>query len=277
MGAAAPAGLAPLRPVLPGLTRHALIGMVHLGPLLERGHLLDRVVADACRDAERLAHAGFDALVIENFGDRPFYPDEVPAWTIAAMTRAVLAVRAAAPDLATIVNVLRNDARAALAIAAATGAGAIRVNVHIGAAVTDQGLIQGKAHETLRLRRALCPDVRIFADVRVKHAAPLAERPIAEEAEEAHGRGEADALIVSGQKTGGVTDPARLLEVRQAAPCPILVGSGATPEQLPHLLPVCDGLIVGSWLKERGDVLAPVDPARAAAFVTAARLGSPRT
>lgn len=264
-----------LRPVfahMSGLARPALVGMVHLGPVLERGAALDDVVRDAVRDAERLAEAGFDAIMIENFGDRPFHPDAVAPWTIAGMTRAVLAVRAAVgPTLPLGVNVLRNDARAALSIAAATGAAAIRVNVHVGAAVTDQGLIQGKAFDTVRLRRALAPGVQIWADVRVKHAAPLAERSITEEAEELHLRGEADALIASGLATGKQTDPARLALVRAAVTCPILVGSGATPEQLPELLPVCDGIIVGSWLKERGDVLAPVDPARARAMVEAVR------
>lgn len=265
-----------IRPVFPnrgsGRERHALIGMVHLGPILERGVALADVERDACRDAERLAAAGFDAIVVENFGDRPFYPDVVPAWTIAGMTRCILAVRRVVGDALPLgVNVLRNDARAALAIAAATQVQAIRVNVHIGAAVTDQGIIEGKAHETVRLRRAIAPDVAVWADVRVKHAAPVAVRSITEEAEELHERGEADALIVSGLRTGGQTDPERLAEVRAAVGCPILVGSGATPEQLAALMPVCDGLIVGSWLKVGGAVLAPVDQARAAEFVAAAR------
>lgn len=261
-----------LRPVFAGRERHALIGMVHLMPLLEGAVGLDEVLRAARRDAERLATAGFDALMVENFGDRPFYPDRVPPWTVAAMTRAVVAIRSAVGDALPIaVNVLRNDARSALSIAAATGASAIRVNVHIGAAVTDQGLIEGKAHETVRLRRRLCPETRIWADVRVKHAAPLADRALAEEAEETFSRGAADALIVSGRRTGGETDPQHLLDVRQAVPCPILVGSGATPERLPQILPLCDGLIVGSWIKEGGEVLAPVDPARAAEIVVAAR------
>lgn len=256
--------------------RHTLVGMVHLGRLFGESRVqgpdLATVEAEAARDAERLAAAGFDAIFIENFGDRPFYPDEVPPWTIAALTRCVLAVqRAVGPALALGVNVLRNDARAALSVAAATGAHAIRVNVHVGAAVTDQGIIQGKAHETVRLRDRLAPSVQIWADVRVKHAAPLAERPIEEEAEEVHERGEADALIVSGLRTGGATDPDRLLAVRRRVACPVLVGSGAAPAQLERLLPVCDGLIVGSWIKVDGQVLAPVDPARARAFVEAVR------
>ena len=51
------------------------------------------------------------------------------------------------------VNVLRNDAAAALAVARVVGARFIRVNVHTGAMWSDQGLLQGRAHETLRRRR----------------------------------------------------------------------------------------------------------------------------
>jgi len=258
-----------LRPVFPRLTRHALIGMVHLDALLDGRAPLADVEAKAVADARVLAEAGFDAIVIENFGDTPFYPDEVPAHTIAAMTRCVLAVRAAVGALPLCVNVLRNDARAALAIAAATASQAIRVNVHAGAYVTDQGLVMGRAHETVRMRRTLGADVHIWADVRVKHAAPLAERDIAEEALELCERAEADALVVSGAKTGGPTDPARLAVVRAAVHVPILVGSGATIATLDQLLPVCDGLIVGSALKHDGDVARPVDAARARAFVAA--------
>ncbi|MFO0747743.1 MAG: BtpA/SgcQ family protein [Myxococcota bacterium] len=265
-----------IRPVFPGIggdvARHALIGMVHLGPLLEKGVALADVERRAVSDAEMLAAAGFDGLVVENFGDTPFYPDEVLPHTIAAMTRMIMAVRRAVGAALPIgVNVLRNDARGALAIAAATGSQAIRVNVHAGAAVTDQGLVMGRAYDTVRQRRALAPEVRIWADVRVKHAAPLAERAIAEEAEELAERAEADVLVVSGAKTGGPTDPARLEQVRRAVHVPILVGSGATPDTLPLLLPHCDGVIVGSWLKHGGDVLTSVDPQRARAFVDAAR------
>ncbi len=52
----------------------------------------------------------------------------------------------------------------------------IRVNIHMNAVVSEQGVIQGNSHETLRLRNHLKSSVLIFADVGVKHAAPLAPR-----------------------------------------------------------------------------------------------------
>ena len=70
------------------------------------------------------------------------------------------------------VNVLRNDAMAGLAIAAATGARFVRVNVHTGVMLGDQGWLHGEAHETVRLRKRLGVEAAILADVMVKHATP---------------------------------------------------------------------------------------------------------
>jgi membrane complex biogenesis BtpA family protein len=259
----------PVLDVVPA-NRPLLVGMVHLRSLRGAASGLDDVERAALTDAERLLAAGFPCLALENFGDAPFAPGRVGAATVAAMTRMALAVRRLAGDaVPLVINVLRNDAESALAIAAAVGAGAVRVNVHAGASVTDQGLIEGRAHETVPWRDTHAPGVQIWADVRVKHAAPLVARPVAEEAEELHGRGRADALIVSGARTGGATDPERARVVREATPAPVLVGSGATPETLEALAAVADGFIVGSWLKEGGRVEAPVDSAQARAMVAA--------
>ena len=227
----------------------------------------------AVRDAGALATAGFDAVLVENFGDAPFFKDAVPPETIAAMARAAEAVRAVLPpSLAVGVNVLRNDARAAVAIAAAADLDFIRVNVLTGSVATDQGLVQGRAAEVLRARAHLAPRVRILADVCVKHARPLAPRPLAEEVHDLVARGGADAVIVSGERTGGGVDPAHLEAVRAAAgDAPVLVGSGASARTVGALLAHADGVIVGTALKRGGHTTARVDPRRAAAFVRAAR------
>lgn len=255
-----------------GAGRKVVVGMVHLGPVCQGGVPLAEVVKAAVRDAVALAEGGVDAICVENFGDKPFYPDRVPAHTVAGMTRAVLAVCEAVGGSGAIVgvNVLRNDILSSLAVAAATGARFVRVNVHQGAAVTDQGLIVGQAHESVRYRDLVAPGCAIFADVHVKHAAPLVARPIDDEARELVERGGADAVIVSGAHTGGATDPVRLARVRAAVPRGhVLVGSGATPETLGALAPHADGFIVGTWLKEDGDVSRPVDPARVRALMAA--------
>ncbi|HVK03790.1 MAG TPA: BtpA/SgcQ family protein [Armatimonadaceae bacterium] len=256
--------------------RKPLIGMVHLGPLPGSARYdadalpLGAVLARAEEDARALAEGGADAIMVENFFDAPFAKDSVPPHTLAALTRAVLAVRAAAgPDLPLGVNCLRNDARSALAVAHVCGAQFVRINVYVGAAVTDQGIIEGAARTAVLYRRELGADVAIFADVFVKHAAQLGDGSVRLEdaAKDAVLRGLADALILSGAATGSATDPDELRRVRAVLPdAPLLVGSGMSAQSSGALLAYADGAIVGTSLKENGDVSAPVDPARVRAL-----------
>ncbi|HEU5430719.1 MAG TPA: BtpA/SgcQ family protein, partial [Thermomicrobiales bacterium] len=172
------------------------------------------------------------------------------------------------------VNVLRNDAAAALAVAAVcAGPGAfIRVNVHSGAMVTDQGVIAGQADRTLRRRRDLGADVAILADVLVKHAVPLGEWTIEDAARDAAERGLADALIVTGAGTGQATDLADVRRVRAALPnAVLLVGSGVTVATVAETLIIADGVIAGTALKVDGVTTAPVDVERVRRFVAAAK------
>ncbi|HHX39645.1 MAG TPA: BtpA/SgcQ family protein [Armatimonadetes bacterium] len=250
-----------------------VIGMVHLLPLPGSpgwGGSMEAVLERALADARAWAEGGASALLVENYGDVPFHPESVEPHTIAAMTLAVAAVREATA-LPVGVNVLRNDARAALGIAAATGARFIRVNVHTGAMVTDQGLLQGRAHETLRLRRSLGAPVLLFADLLVKHAVPLGEAPLEQAAHDGFERGLADALVVSGIATGQPTPLADVRRVKDALPeAPLLVGSGVTSESIAGLLRVADGVIVGSSAKVDGRAENPVDMDRARALIQAA-------
>ncbi len=250
-----------------------LVGMVHLGPLPGAprfGGSLQAVVDRAIADASVLAEAGFDAVIVENYGDEPFFADDVPKITVAAMTRAVAAVRDAVP-LPVGVNVLRNDAIAALAIATATGASFIRVNVLAGAMVTDQGLVQGRAAEVAR-ERATLGDASVWADVHVKHAVPLGSVSLEDAASDTFHRAAANVLIVSGRATGQPTSIDDIARVRSAVPeAPVMVGSGVTIETVARFLTAADGVIAGTALKRDGVTTDAVDPARAAALVAAAR------
>src|SRR5262249_56101852 len=132
-----------------------------------------------------------------------------------------------------------------MAIAAATGAAFIRVNVHTGAMVTDQGIIEGRAAETLRRRAALAPNVLIFADHMVKHAAPLTDVDEVQAAKDLRQRGLADAIIISGRETGVEPDLERFARVRAAIDAPLLVGSGLT-EANAAAFSDADGPILGT-------------------------------
>ena len=233
---------------------------------------LEEIRTFVLRDTEALAGGGVDGLIVENFGDTPFYPGRVPPSTVASM--AVLAREVKSRIALPLgVNVLRNDGLAALAVAAAAGAEFIRINVYTGARLTDQGIIQGEAHEVMRCRRALGGAVRIFADVAVKHSAPLGIRDLADEVEDTVRRGMADAVIVSGSATGRQTRLEDLRMARDAAGgAPVFAGSGVSAANVAEVLACCDGVIAGTALKRGGETTNPVDEARVREFMAAARL-----
>lgn len=252
----------------------AAVGMVHLPALPGspgwQGNW-QQVLDLALADAAVLAEAGFAALMVENFNDIPFHRDQVPALTVSAMTVVINEIRRQHPTLSLGVNVLRNDVSSALAIATVTGASFVRVNVHTGASVTDQGVIQGQAWQTLRERQNLgAQEVAILADLRVKHARPLAERPLLDEARDLRLRGLADAIIVTGEATGSGADPGQLSELRSALPdCPLIVGSGLNTQTIPEFFPLADACIVGSSLKAERDSQgwAPVSLEKSTEFI----------
>ena len=249
-----------------------LIGVVHLQPLPGaprwRGDM-ESVIEFAVNDARAYERGGAHAVFIENFGDVPFTKGSIAPETLAAMAAAGRAIRQAV-DLPIGFNVLRNDARAALALCAVCDGAFIRVNVHTGAMLTDQGLIEGNAYETLRYRQRVCPGAQIFADVHVKHAVPLGNWSIEDTARDTVERGLADALIVSGAGTGLAAEIADVERVRRIAPTTrILLGSGTTLANVRAFLPAADGFIVGSSLKLGGKLSNPIDPKRVAALARA--------
>ena len=249
-----------------------LIGVVHLQPLPGaprwRGNM-ESVIEFAVNDARAYERGGAHAVFIENFGDVPFTKGSIAPETLAAMAAAGRAIRQAV-DLPIGFNVLRNDARAALALCAVCDGAFIRVNIHTGAMLTDQGLIEGNAYETLRYRQRVCPGAQIFADVHVKHAVPLGNWSIEDAARDTVERGLADALIVSGAGTGLQADLADVERVRRTAPTTrILLGSGTTLANVRAFLPAADGFIVGSSLKLGGKLSNPIDPKRVAALARA--------
>lgn len=251
-----------------------LVGVIHLPPLPgspRAAQATREIVGGAVRDARVLADAGFTRIMVENFGDAPFFRGRVPAITVSAMTACVLAVRDAAPHVSVGVNVLRNDGESALEIAHVTGATCIRVNVLAGARVTDQGIIQGESATLLRRRRELGADaVAVWADVDVKHSAPLAPYPLEQEVKDVTERALAAAVLVTGEGTGRGVDVHKLALVKGAAgDVPVLVASGATLETLQVLSEHADGVIVGSALRADGKAGGAIDAARAQAFARA--------
>jgi len=251
----------------------ALIGVTHVLPLPGSpgwGGDMGPVVERAVTDAEAYERGGFDALIIENYCDAPFARDFAGRGAVAGLA-SVAARIADRISLPLGINVLRNDSLSAVAVAATVGARFIRVNVHTGAAVTDQGIIQSEARATLCSIRESAPDLVVFADVFVKHAAPLGNTTLEREALDAVERGGAAALIVTGEGTGTPTSLDDVGRVRTVLPeTPVLVGSGVTVDTISGILKVASGIIIGSAAMVDGKAARPVDPDRVAAIARAA-------
>ncbi len=256
------------------ISKPCLIGMIHLPPLPggpQNNPPLSASLARALDDARILQSAGFDALMIENFGDTPFSATQIDPATVASMAVITAAIKNEV-NLPVGINALRNDSISALGIAAAVEASFIRVNVLIGVAATDQGFIEGNAANLHRYRKQLDANVAILADVHVKHAQPISQPDVALAAEETAYRGGADALIVSGTTTGRPADIDAIKKIKSAVPDrPLLIGSGATTDSIREILKIADGAIVGTSIKIDGITTAPVDPDRARALVSAAK------
>jgi len=266
-----------------GTSGKLLVGVIHL-PRLPSTHYVgevgvEEVVERAVKESRILEELGYGGIIVENFGDAPFLKRVRDPLTLAAFT--VVArevVKSVRIDVG--INLLRNSGLEAYSIALATGAKFIRVNSLIETLLTDSGVV-GPEAPRLRNVRFNYPGVKIFADIVCKHGSSLSylayreqslvkggTEPLEDLVADAVERGRADALVVTGTRTGEEPDVEFLSKVKSVSPVPVLVGSGATPENLEALLRRADGVIVGSYIKADGKAGNPVDFERARRFIS---------
>jgi len=266
-----------------GTSGKLLVGVIHL-PRLPSTHYVgevgvEEVVERAVKESRILEELGYGGIIVENFGDAPFLKRVRDPLTLAAFT--VVArevVKSVRIDVG--INLLRNSGLEAYSVALATGAKFIRVNSLVETLLTDSGVV-GPEAPRLRNVRFNYPGVKIFADIVCKHGSSLSylayreqslvkggTEPLEDLVADAVERGRADALVVTGTRTGEEPDVEFLSKVKSVSPVPVLVGSGATPENLEALLRRADGVIVGSYIKADGKAGNPVDFERARRFVS---------
>src|SRR5215510_1052469 len=229
----------------------ALIGVIHVEALPGTPASRRDVAAiaqSAAAEARVYEAAGFHGLVIENTHDRPYLKGSVGPEIGAAMAVIGSEVRRAV-SLPLGIQILAGANLSALAVAHACGASFVRVEGFVFAHVADEGLIEASAGELLRYRRAIGAEhVRVFADVKKKHAAHAvtADVSLAETARAAEFF-LADGVVVTGSATGSPADPADVRAASGATRLPVLVGSGITPRNLADYADA-DGFVVGSSL-----------------------------
>ncbi len=240
----------------------AIIGVIHLPPLpgYPESPGIDKVVEKALRDLEALEAGPVDGVLVENEEDRP-HRVEAARETIAAMTRVARELVSAARKTRIGVEILLNDPEASLAAAAMSGASFIRTDYFVDPMERQEhgGRMRIDPEGLLRYRRSLGADsILILADVQVKYARMLVERTLSESARHA-GEAGADAVVVTGPKTGEPPSREDLEEARRGAgTIPVLIGSGLSSTNAASLLSLADGAIVGTSLK-RG---AGIDPGK---------------
>lgn len=228
-----------------------VICVIHLKPLpgAPLHENFDDVLESALRDARAIEEGGADAVIVENYGDRPFLKSAGKE-TVACMSVIAWEIKKTT-DLGIGINVLRNDAFSALAIAKAVKADFIRVNQLFFPSVAPEGFLIPEAGELMRYKKSISCNAMVFADISVKHAvhfASLDDYFINAE------RSLADAFIITGKATGMEPAIEDLKLARKHLRAPILVGSGINEDNARRLAEHCDGVIVGSYIKKRGKI-----------------------
>ena len=240
-----------------------IYGVVHLKSLPgSPGNYLhlDEIIELAQEDVNNLIFGGVDGIIIENFGDTPFVKDDISKRTLASFTTVVENIEYDR-DIRVGINVLRNDGISALSIAEATKADFVRINVLNNVMMyTDQGMIEGQAHEIAQFKNSLNKEIEIYADVFVKHAVPPEGSKIENHTEELIHRAGADVVIVTGDGTGHEINLEDLNKVRDIVPQgKLAIGSGVNEENIEQYVDIADILIIGTNFKVDQDVSKRID------------------
>jgi membrane complex biogenesis BtpA family protein len=251
-----------------------IIGMVHLKAMPGfPGYCgsLQEIVDLAVNDATALEKGGVDGLIIENIFNRPREKTVGPE-TVAPMTL-ILKEVVDAVKIPVGVKVLFNSFKEQIAMANVTGANFVRISVWVDTTVTVAGVIEGCAAEAIRYRKMIgAEQIKVLADVHIKHGAQLAYRPIEHAAADAVGSGLADGVVVTGQRTGQPTNIEDVAAVRSVVDGKLLlVGSGVTVDTVRRFLEDADGAIVGTYFKVDGILTNPVDEGRVRRLVERVR------
>ncbi len=243
-------------PALPGTPRYNEDGGV--------AYIVDTVQ----KDVATLVNGGVDAIMFCNEDDRP-YVFQAGIEQIATMTRVVC--ECAPKDLPFGVDFLW-DPKAAIAIAHASEGTFVR-EVFTGLYESDMGIWSPDAGEALRFRRQIgAQDIRLFYNVVPEFAISIGTRDLAQRAYSAVVSSLADAILISGPMAGAEPDLSHVEIIKNGVgDIPVMLNTGAKPNNIEGFLQVADGVIVGSSLKVDGYTWNPVDPKRVDAFMEIVR------
>jgi membrane complex biogenesis BtpA family protein len=232
-----------------------VIGVIHLPALpgYPGSPGLAAVVAHALAELAVYRVGGLDGVLVENELDQP-HRIAAGRETIAVMTAVTRELVAAAHSLPVGIEILLNDPEASLAVALAAEADFIRSDYFADEmSRPEHGVMRIAPEQVLAYRAGIGAEhVLLLADIQVKYAEMLAPRTLGASARAAREQG-ADAIVVTGTRTGHAPSPDEVLAAREGAgDCPVLIGSGLAPGNARALLEAADGAIVGTSLMTDG-------------------------
>ena len=232
-----------------------LIGVIGLPPLPHRFNStmsLGAITALAVQEARILHEGGVDSAIVQNLHDLPPTPDsstEVAAY----MTAVACEIRRQVPELELGVNVLQDDYRAALAVAAAAGCSYVRLKSYVGASMASHGYSEGCCAQAIDYRHRIGADhIRIYADVMERMSRVLGKEDPAFQASQAVGFGKADGAVLTGDTIEQAVSFGTLARKVVPPQKALWLGGGATLENMEKWADVFDGVIVGLGFRQAG-------------------------
>ncbi len=225
-----------------------IIGMIHLG-----GGGGDGFRARAMLEIGQMYERGLDAVLVEDY----FGTAEDVAWTLDYLQKNY-------PRKIYGVNLL-GDFKGSYEMARRYGAAFMQVDSICG------HLQPQRDEEYARMIGALRDgSVFVLGGVRFKYQPVLSGRSLEEDLR--LGMERCDAIVVTGTGTGISTELDKIKAFRAVTgDFPLLVGAGMTARTAREQLSWSDGAIVGSWFKEGGNAVNPVDPDRVGRFMDEVR------
>lgn len=224
-------------------------------------HFIEEQLLEEVRVYEKY---GYDSVILQNFHDIPVLQDSSKE-AIAYMTRLGCAIKRNYPKM--LLGILMVwDGSASLAVADACGADYVRVeHCYSGAEMTATGFLQAQCPDILAMRKRIGSKMPIYADVFEPHAKALLPKPIEEACASAVEECMADGLFICGKTADQSLEYG--VAVRERLPdTPLILGGGATGDNIFRLLQYYDGVCVGTWIKN-GSLFNPIDPGRVRIFM----------
>lgn len=227
-----------------------ILGMLHL-----KGDSPADILERAMRESDIMYEAGVDAVIVEDYFGSADDAERVLGWLSANRRDKIYGV-----------NIL-DDFPRSYELARRYGARFMQVDSVAGHLRPQDDPPYGEMIAGYRADGS----VFVLGGVRFKYQPYLSGRTLAQDLE--IGRTRCDAIVVTGEGTGMVTDTQKIRDFREIlGSFPLIVGAGVTAQNAAETLLAADGAIVGSAFKAGGLAKNELDAANVAAFMTAVRV-----